>query len=414
MALKAFAAGKEDGPILRGCQGCSFPSQCRYEHRPKQERITFEKHIDNEDLEVADNEEVTNAGVDNEQKTLLEQAFTTKKPKEAKIKGALARVESRKAVNPSRLDRVKEEPSTTIEKSTSKRQRFYSALTGSSSDTNTTSTRSANTTEQGKFDPSLPSLSAPSSTLVPQAEPEKPDVKETTTDLEAIEASLKAALATHNGLSADSSKKSSTSQAASQIEPIKQKRRENSKAHDPEFELSTEELQRAANSERSSSTSSQTNLSRTNSRQSLLTNFFPTDKVDKPKDKASAEKARRAASEADIASFLALKTANRRASADKLSTGSTLATSMRPKTTRLHTTGGIESAGHFEDINLSPAQESSGVKSKFSEVLKPPGDAMEVDTDPVKQQPGSTFEPAEAEKTGTSALGLFTFGFGRK
>ena len=35
MALKAFAAGKEDGPILRGCQGCSFPSQCRYEHRPK-------------------------------------------------------------------------------------------------------------------------------------------------------------------------------------------------------------------------------------------------------------------------------------------------------------------------------------------------------------------------------------------
>lgn len=112
MALRAYANDGFRAEVkLKGCLGCSFPSQCRYENRPPVESIDPKKYVDGAD--VADVQEMAK---------LVQVTASPTSPRSRKIANTSAKRESDKS-------------------GTSFGQRFYSSLTGtfSSSDLHSSS-----------------------------------------------------------------------------------------------------------------------------------------------------------------------------------------------------------------------------------------------------------------------------------
>lgn len=404
-ALKAFAEGEEEGPILHGCEGCCFPSQCRYESRPKQERLPFDRYIDENDLKAIVKDEVEE--MISPEKTAFEEERLLKKTASASKEKHTTEEKNLTARRTVRSDSPSKNTRSKTDRSPSGRQRFYSSLTRSKTSDDSSGRRDAeNSSEQGKFDATLPSLSTNSlseGTLTQEddASTKSSDMNELT----AIEATLKAALAGQQASPSSSAEKQSQKSGG--------KKRVNSKINDPQFEVPSKDASKQVPSSTLNTPEPQINaLQRTTSQQRLLTDFFRQGKPssgssdrskDKSKDPSYSEKARRAASEANIASFLQLKPAH---------DDENLPTS-RPEPTKINAAG--HNAQHFEDINLSPSKGHS--QSVFTEVLDAPGDEWmkDVDTDPVKKR--LVTDESAAGKTASSApssLSFLNFGFGRK
>lgn len=450
-ALRAYANGKA-APKIHGCEGCSFPSQCRYESRPPVETVEFDKYIEEKDTAAIKEQEVE-AIVSPEKAAFAEELG---KGKERRI---VTRATKKKG---QKLAKIEASGEKVLQKNAaekgSKRQRFYSSLAGnkSSADLGPT-TEASNPFDRGKFDSSLPSVSHNPKTKSPTATTTIPidpaltqdphgHSDEKHTDLETIEATLKAALAGQKSKSLSSSTPVLTSLPQSQTSSTSTPlftRRVNSKLNNPEFEINPSDIiinnsLIADNTATSPAplTPPGLTLPRIDSQQSLLTDFFRQGKNNKDKDKhydkSCAEQTRRATSEADLASFLQLKT-----SQDVVSSAS------RPEASRHHTYDGAHArtrngnnnsksnASHFEDINLSPV--TGARKAVFTEILGPPGldPIMSVDTDmdmDVDVDVDSVKKAAlsvelgscnGSDKTGSrsgasGAFGLLSFGFGRK
>lgn len=436
-ALRAYANGKA-APKMHGCEGCSFPSQCRYESRPPVETIEFNKYVEEKDVAAIQQQEArptTSPGKSAFAEELglgKERQIVTRAAKKKGQKLAKIEVAGEKLLQ-----------TNTAEKG-SKRQRFYSSFTGNPSSTDLSPTREvSNSFARGKFDPSLPSISHnpknPTATNTIPIDPaltqevhSRPNGKDT--DLEAIEATLKAALAGQKSRSTSSLPAPTSrnqSQTSSTSIPLF-KRRTNSKINNPEFEITPTDITNNSLVADGTVTSPALAHSRADSQQSLLTDFFRQGKNNKDKnsDGTHAEKTRRAASEADIASFLQLKTGPSQGDVSP-------AAAPRPEASRHHTYDGHGAhtrartgdsninANHFEDINISPVAARTAV---FSEILPPPSlhakpspdvDVdmdVDVDVDPVKKPtPSASVDGNEKNGSGTSsAFGLLNFGFGRK
>lgn len=448
-ALRSYANGKA-APKLHGCEGCSFPSQCRYESRPPVETVEFEKYIDAKDIAAMKENEVEQS-ISPEKAAFTEELGRAGKEKDSHnlTKSAKKKVQKLAKLESSGEKSLQKIPS---EKG-SKRQRFYSSLAGNTSSADLSPTReSSNPFDRGKFDTSLPSLGVtsdkPNTTNIPidpalTAEGHgHPSGKHT--DLEAIEATLKAALAGQKPKSTSTSSASTTSprtqsqSSSSSSTPIFKRRvnsKSNSKPNNPEFEVTPSDILNStittANNTKapiSPNTQSTLTLPRTDSQQSLLTDFFRQGKHHKDRDvensKSHRESTRRATSEADIASFLQLRTGRDPTTSDTSS-------SNRPETQRANTythtydssNGG--GAKDFEDINLSPvaagasqkpgsgsSENGAGAGTGFGFEFETTGD-MDVDVDPVKKMP-PTVEPGSSGERGGGAFGLLNFGFGRK
>jgi len=438
-ALRAYANGKA-APKMHGCEGCSFPSQCRYESRPPVETIAFDKYIEEKDIAAIKKQEV-------------EAAVS---PEKAAFAGELGKGKERQIVTRAtkkkgqKLAKIEASGEKVLQKNMaekgSKRQRFYSTLAGNTSTADLSPTREAsNPFDRGKFDPSLPSVGhnpKPKNPTATTTIPIDPALirdphghsGDKHTDLETIEATLKAALAGQKSKSSSSPTPALTSrpqsQASSTSTPLLT-RRVNSKFNNPEFEIAPSD--NIAPSPAPSTPPGLT-LPRTNSQQSLLTDFFRQGKNNKDKDKHSAkshaEQTRRATSEADLASFLQLKTSP---SQDVVSSTS------RPEASRNHTYDGTQtrtrngnsSASHFEDINLSPI--NGPRKAVFTEMLGPSGlepkvsvdtdvdtdvdvnvDNMKKATPSAESGSGNGSEKTKTGSEASGAFGLLNFGFGRK
>lgn len=308
MALKYYVAGKDEGPILTGCEGCNFPSQCRYEKRPTREKLDLEKYISDKDLEIITNNtnepfkstETTYLG-----KSLHDASTTAESQIKASGHSAIQSRSSKEQValrNPSKLN---ERCTAGNAKSSTKRQRFYSSFTN-----NVTGGKSdPKRVDRGKFNTTLPSISAQVSvTSMPDSLDEnKINVSHKSSDLEVAEISLKAALARQKSqqvLSSSYSERPSPNKTTSQPSLQKsRKKRINSKANNPEFEITEHDIKQHRHSTHDTTVSNTSSLPRTTSHQNLLADLFRQSK-DKEHDKKDTEKARRAASEADIAAFL--------------------------------------------------------------------------------------------------------------
>ncbi|KAK5326270.1 hypothetical protein LTR70_002034 [Exophiala xenobiotica] len=422
---------------------------CRYESRPPVETIGFDKYIEEKDIAAIKKQEV-------------EAAVS---PEKAAFAGELGKGKERQIVTRAtkkkgqKLAKIEASGEKVLQKNTaekgSKRQRFYSSLAGNTSTADLSPTREAsNPFDRGKFDPSLPSVGH-------NPKPKRPTATTTIpidpaligdphghsgdkhTDLETIEATLKAALAGQKSKSSSSPTPALTSrpqsQTASTSTPLLT-RRVNSKLNNPEFETAPSDIINnsfiADNIAPSPAPSTPPGLTlpRTGSQQSLPTDFFRQGKNNKDKDKHSAksyaEQTRRATSEADLASFLQLKTSP---SQDVVSSTS------RPEASKNHTYDGAQartrngnsSASHFEDINLSPV--NGPRKAVFTEMLGPSvlepkvsvdtdmDTDVDVDVDCMKKATPSaesgSGNGSEKTKTGSEAsgaFGLLNFGFGRR
>lgn len=445
-ALRAYVNGKA-APKIHGCEGCSFPSQCRYESRPLVETVEFDKYIEEKDIAAIKKQEV-------EATVSPDKAASAEELGKGKERQIVTRATKKKGQKLAKIEASGEKVSQkNMAEKGSKRQRFYSSLAGNTSSADLSPTREAsNPFDRGKFDPSLPSVSHNPKTKSPTATTTIPIDPALTqdphshsddkhTDLETIEATLKAALAGQKSKSSPSSTPALTSrpqsQASSTSTPLFT-RRVNSKLNNPEFEISPSDI---INNSRiadniAPSTPPGLTLLRIDSQQSLLTDFFRQGKNNKDKNKyyakSYAEQTRRATSEADIASFLRLKT-----NQDVVSSAS------RSVASRHHTHDGAHArtrnrnndsnsnASHFEDINLSPV--TGARKAVFTEILGSPGldpivsvDTdmdmdVDVDVDSVKKAAPSVESGSGngSDKTGSAsgasgAFRLLNFGFGRK
>lgn len=173
MALQAFADHKDE-PKLLGCEGCSSPSQCRYERRKRVEIIKFDDFIEDDDL-IVDAKKGSNAGhPTNEEK--VHQSKRVKIPPPEAEKDTQARKSTSKKVL--KIDSTS--LSSALNQKPSGRHRFYSSLSSSLSNRDVSPTLESVGTERGRFDPTLPSVTR-------SAFKEKDD-------LTAIESTLKAAL----------------------------------------------------------------------------------------------------------------------------------------------------------------------------------------------------------------------------
>lgn len=436
-ALRAYANGKA-APKLHGCEGCSFPSQCRYESRPPIETVEFEKYVKGKDIVAMEKKEVQTTSpkkaafaeelgkVENGKENLLVTRATRKKGQK------LAKVES---------SGEKMQQKSPTEKR-SKRHRFYSSLAGNTSSADLSPTREAcNPFDKGKFDPSLPSISNTPDKSTTTTIPIDPVLTSqshshpgsTHTDLQAIEATLKAALADQRPKSTDSATTStSPSQSPSTLTTVPiLKRSVNSKLGNHEFETTPSGL---INSNITTASTSSVweikpppglTLPRSDSQQSLRTDFFRQGKNHKSRDKDKdtvkpyAKRTRRAASEADIASFLRLNMDQGSSSSQR----STLL-AVRPEGQRASSYDAATNAGagDFEDISLSPVTRSPS--TVVLQTSPPPGLGlglglaardMDVAAEPVKKPPLATsVEAAIGSDKSAGAFGLLNFGFGRK
>lgn len=99
LALNAYSQAPIDkegivrvsNPMVKGCEGCSFPSQCRYEWRGQEEEIEIVQHIDHVDLyetedlsQAATNAFVESAAVEEDQAPEVKHIDRTKAKKRSK------------------------------------------------------------------------------------------------------------------------------------------------------------------------------------------------------------------------------------------------------------------------------------------------------------------------------------------
>lgn len=411
-SLKAYAASKENGPILQGCEGCSFPSQCRYENRPRQEVLEFSEFIDEKDIDTLMVDEVEEL-VSPEKQAFEEELLTrpSNSPKSVSEK-ARKTTRSSQVLKEAALVPKLETPDTTDsapEKLTlSKRQRIYSGIANTISSVNTSSAR--DNSEKGKFDPTLPSVSASSTTSGSEV-----DSDESQGYLDIIEATLRSALPLPSPATQHGTRRSqSLSQISTLPNKAKIRKRLNSKIDDPEFEVLADDA-RCLTSIKDTSNPSRpgSGLTRTNSEQSLITDLFRQVKSSSrgtAKDKIVDEKAKRAANEADIAEFLQLP--KRTATSPRITT---------PKSISVGPLKTGKPPQHFEEIHLTPKETKSG--NVFLEILTPSVGISDgggkTNSDPIKQDPEPPEESPKGDVVGKGVAtgltgGLFNFGFGRK
>lgn len=395
MVLKAYVADKDEGPTIHGCEGCSFPSQCRYESRPAHERLPFDRYINAKDLKAMVQDEVE--GLVSPEKVAFEEVRLSRKYSTVSTKPSAAvklatPIEDAKKTN---NNSSKANNDTAGGKPASKRQRFYSTFGGSKPDLEQNVSRAAsNSKAQGSFNPNLPSVSASSLALVSNVvSGSKSKPNDDVDDLATIEAALKVALAGQRTQKVVVPRKSVVSDA-DRPRNSTGKRRVNSKLDNPEFEITSEDIENASALRKIVSTPT---LTRSESQQRLLTGFFRQGKA-KDRDKSYTEKLRKAAADADIEAFLQSKPAE---------------DSFEPvkRSVTVNTAG--SNSQHFEDIMLSPK-----AKGNFKEMLDlANSDQERLDTDPAKKQIESVAGSAESSEkpaSAASSLAFLNFGFGKR
>lgn len=395
LALKAYVEDKDEGPTIHGCEGCSFPSQCRYETRPAQERLPFDKYIDEKDLRAMVQDEVE--GMISPEKVAFEEVRLSRKSSAssrestAAIKSTTPAYDKRKeSNNPS-----KAKSDANGSKPASKRQRFYSTFSGSKSSTEQDSSRTiSDLKSQGKFDPKLPSVSAYS--LSPDSKTGSASVNKDNREVDElaiVESALKAALAGQKSQKVVVPSRTNAVIGSEKLKSSATNRGVNAKLNNPEFEITDENLKNKSTSAQRN-TETTPSLTRSESQQRLLTDFFRQGKS-KDRDKSYTEKLRKAAAEADIEAFLQAKPAD---------------DDLEPMKQPVLVSTARSDLQHFEDINLSP-----GSRSNFTEVLDPPKDGNRLEnTDPVKKQVvRTTAEAAEKAGSAVSSLAFLNFGFGK-
>lgn len=358
LALRALANGNAE-PKLTGCDGCSSPSQCRYDKRKPVEVVKFDDFVDGGDLVIDVDESVASGKAASEASFQSSEHGSISPLKEEKgTRGKKPAVKKTLRIDSNQL-------SPSLNQKSSKRHRFYSGLSGNLSTRDSSPTfESSSSFNQGRFDPTLPSVS-------------KSFTSED--DLNIIESTLKAALANQ---AHDSSKKDVIQST------IESKRCVNSKVSDPQFEVTPEDLQSGRKIEDGT-----LGLYRTKSQQSLLTDFFRQSRGPISGDPIKTDVGR-AASEADIAAFLQSKPAHQ---LDELNSRMQKHHSLRTSNDQ-----------HFEDINLSPTAASSHKDST------PSAEIAHVIND---QTEGSkNVQPDNGSESGRTAIsfGFPNFVFGRK
>lgn len=314
MALRAFAA-REKEPKLLGCEGCSSPSQCRYEKRRPVETIKFEDFIQPEDLVMNDEESTSSDHSIHGAKLKSSKRSSTSSPKGEED------ARSRKSTSKKSPKADTESSSPTPSQKSLGRYRFYSNLSGSLPNRDLSPTSdSLRFLDRGKFDPTLPSVAKSSAEG---------------SDLTAIESTLRAALTKRNQHSPPPTTLRGIGQST-----LKPKRRTNTKVGDPQFEITAKEIQ-----DRSRAGGGPGSLQRTTSQPSLLTDFFRQSKTRTNIEPDSADNADRAASEADITAFLQ-------------STPSWNLEEVKSRTKKQFSAQ-ANNVQHFEDIDLSTVSEAT-------------------------------------------------------
>ncbi|KAJ9651184.1 hypothetical protein H2198_009539 [Neophaeococcomyces mojaviensis] len=293
MALQSLTNMVARGPgsrlMLTGCQGCNFPSQCRYEQRPRYEVVEPETYIDEDELAKIESElgPDENLGIVSfDKQAFWRQPDSLKSSDKGRFFEKIGEAKERNKLQ-KKTTKLDANPAPTVggDKS-SRRQRFYSSFTTNTStslpSSNCPSTSQPLTSPSkppGSFDPNLPSLSTtPNST---------------TTDLSAIESTLKSTLSAQKSISTSSSSA---------------KQRGNSNSTVQEFTINHTDTMNVTFHPSGGP------LTRTTSQQRLLSGFVRANKHPHHPPPPNSDSGntmpatRRAASEADIASFLQLKT----------------------------------------------------------------------------------------------------------
>lgn len=353
MALKTYVAGEKDGPTLVGCEGCNFPSQCRYESRPSEEKLSFEKYISQKDLKTLMNDTTEQAArpkTTQRHESVYDRSSNTKSQAKANRHLTTMTGPPKDTISANGSSKLNSSVLKDSQKSISKRQRFYSSF-GANVMTNKNDPKRE---DRGRFDTNLPSITAhvssgPSSPILYQNETRVPLEL---SKVEAAELSLKAALGCQNTESLSPNTHPNVSPSSNttsqRLHSSHGRRRINSKAKNPEFEITKQDIMQYQHSTPDATAGPVSILPRTTSYQNLLPDLIRQGK-DREHHKQLTEKARRAASEADIAAFLSLDTLQ----GTKLN---------RPR----QQSDGIAKE-YFEDIDLSPSKPASlGV---FSEML---------------------------------------------
>lgn len=350
MALRAFAA-QDTEPKLLGCEGCSSPSQCRYESRKKVETIKFDDFIDKEDLVTEQKETpVTDPTVPQSKLILSKRASIVSPEKEKDAKSRKSTIKKGLKID-----------STSLGQKSSGRSRFYSSLTGSLSHRELSPTSESRAMERGRFDPTLPSVTESAS-------------KETE-DLTAIESTLKATL---------SKQKQQSSSSAIVAGASTTKRRLDSKKDGLELEAAVKEAQRGPPS-----------LQRTLSQPNLLTDFFRQSKTQSSTARNSETEYERAASEADINAFLGLTP------------------SWDTKQSKSHVKKRLfvpaDNVQHFEEVDLSEASKAAASLESSSSM-----DLERWDVKSTKSAVNLVqFNQGGEGTRGVISFGLSSLGFGR-
>lgn len=406
-ALKSFAAGHETGPVLKGCESCNFPSQCRYEEgRPSQEKLDFSDYIDENDLDAMLVDEVDELLSPKREAFEGDRLLRSKSVVSVPNKAQTTFTPSQVARNATLLPKVEaaQDSRHAADRSTlSRRQRFYSGITTSISSMSSSPAR--DNSQKGKFDPTLPSVSLPSVTAQKQ-KLENEGVEYIST----MEAKLKSALPNSSMVTQLDTRRSQSSPQFETISSrVKTRKRLNSKADDPEFIISLDDAKRSAQNDTVLKLSKPTGGStRASSDQSLITDLFRQVKDGGvARSKGPTDNFEYASSEDDILEFLQVQ--------DSTDTGSKTTT---VEAIYIDPIKARQSPQHFEDIKLTPKDLKPGDTLAVSLVPRKENDDKSIDTDPVKgnSSTSETMAKTVSNKDVTTGLGagLFGFGFGRK
>lgn len=297
MALTDYAAGADQGRTLQGCEGCNFPSQCRYENRPAKETLDFGEYITEEDLRTTTGNEA--AGLTGFEKPKHnESLFDKAKATQASAKGGEAQnlpgSTNEATKGKKKVVKINQHSNMNSNKPSSKRQRFYSSFRRTESNNQLNAIRE----NRGRFDTSLPSISKSDSSNASLPS----ESKERKSEIEELDTSPRAALANQSSAFLWSPNHISTS-IEDQALPPQSGRSMNSRLINRELENAVEDTQPCNTAAAGITIPPIVHLPKTTSYQDMLSDLFRRAKGGE-EDEFRPANTNLAASEAEITAFL--------------------------------------------------------------------------------------------------------------